>query len=327
MADQFLSLDWGTSSFRLRWVDAASLQVLGEESSEQGIAATFQAWQQAPARDPDARAAFYCQVIAAHALALEKRLGHSLAGLPVVISGMASSSIGLMELPYLHLPFATDGTGLHTHRIPAGQHFPHDILLISGVRSEQDVMRGEETQLVGAMSAGAGRIRDGIFIFPGTHSKHMVVRGHQVVAFNTYMTGEFFELLAKKSILSATVSAPAAAADPAGEESFIEGVRQAVGTNLLHMAFLVRTNQLFGVWSPEANFQYLSGLLIGTELQELLRHPEVHLYLFGGAKLQPYYESALAALGLAERLTSLPARWVDESVIRGQVRILQAGHG
>lgn len=315
MTKQFLSLDWGTSSFRLRWVDAASLQVLGEETSGQGIAATFQAWQQAPGQE---RLAFYTRVIAAHVAALEKRLGRPLAGLPVVISGMASSSIGLMELPYLRLPFATDGTGLQPHRIPASPAFPHEILLISGVRSQQDVMRGEETQLIGAIPAGQDH--DGIFLFPGTHSKHLLVRDNQVVDFNTYMTGEFFELLAKKSILSATVSAPA---EPASLESFQQGVRQAVGTNLLHTAFLVRTNQLFGVWKPEENFHYLSGLLIGTELQVLLQHPGVPLYLFGGAKLQPYYESALATLGLAGRLTSLPARWVDESVIRGQIRILQ----
>lgn len=318
MTNQFLSLDWGTSAFRLRWVDTASQQVLGQETSDQGIAATFQAWQQVQGQD---RLDFYCQVIARHIRALEQRLGCALTGLPVVISGMASSSIGLLELPYLPLPFATDGTGLQSHRLPASPAFAHDILLISCVRSQQDVMRGEETQLIGAIPQQAGQ---GIFIFPGTHSKHLVVRQNHVVDFQTYMTGEFFDLLAKKSILSATVSAPAEAADPAAGESFRQGVRQAVGSNLLHAAFLVRTNQLFGLWHAEENFHYLSGLLIGSELQQLLKHPEVPLYLFGGARLQAHYETALATLGLADRLTSLPAPWVDQAVVRGQLRILQS---
>jgi 2-dehydro-3-deoxygalactonokinase len=322
MTNEFLSLDWGTSAFRLRLVDRSSGQVLAEETSDQGIAGTFRDWQQSPDQAPAARIAFYTRVIAPHIAALEKRRSRSLAGLPVVISGMASSTIGLLELPYLSLPFATDGTGLTTHQLPASPAFPHDIYLISGVRSEQDVMRGEETQLIGGMPRGWDDTREGIFIFPGTHSKHMEVRANQVVAFTTYMTGEFFELLAKKSILSATVTAPAAAPDPATDASFKKGVRDAVGANLLHAAFLVRTNHLFGLQSREENFQYLSGLLIGTELQQLLGYPGA-LYLFGGARLQPFYEAALAELGLAGQLHSLPASWVDESVVRGQARILQ----
>jgi 2-dehydro-3-deoxygalactonokinase len=323
MADQFLSLDWGTSSFRLRLVDFGNLQVVAEEISDQGIAGTFRDWQQNPDQTPAARLNFYTGIIGAHISALEKRLHRSLQGLPVVISGMASSSIGLLELPYLSLPFATDGTGLKTHRIKAHPAFPHDIILISGVRSEKDVMRGEETQLIGGMPQGWDASKNGIFIFPGTHSKHVEVQGNQVVAFNTYMTGEFFELLTKKSILSATVAAPANSPGPAGSASFEKGVGEAVGANLLHTAFLVRTNHLFGVWSREENYQYLSGLLVGTELQELLRYPGVNLYLFGGAKLKTVYETALAVLGLGKQLRSFPARWVDEAVVRGQARVLQ----
>lgn len=321
MTQQFLSLDWGTSSFRLRLVEAASLQVIASESSDQGIAGTFHAWKESYNEEPAARIAFYTQVIARHMAALEKRLGRSLGGLPLLLSGMASSSIGLLELPYRPLPFAIDGTGMQPHLIKASPAFPHDIFLISGVRSENDVMRGEETQLIGSIPEGVAQ--EGVFIFPGTHSKHMVVQANQVVAFKTYMTGEFFDLLAKKSILSASLSPPAGLPDPEVGESFEKGVREAVGANLLHAAFLVRTNHLFGVLNPEENFKYLSGLLIGTELQELRQYPAGTIYLFGGDKLKTYYETALQTLGLAERVHSFPAPWVDESVIRGQYRIFQ----
>jgi 2-dehydro-3-deoxygalactonokinase len=323
MTNQFLSLDWGTSSFRLRLVEAASLQVIAGEISDQGIAGTFHKWKETQHEEPAARISFYTQVMAVHIATLEKRLGRSLRGLPLLLSGMASSSIGLLELPYRHLPFAIDGTGMKPHLIKAGPAFPHDIFLISGVRSENDVMRGEETQLIGAIPQGVTQAQDGVFIFPGTHSKHMVVQGNQVVAFKTYMTGEFFDLLAKKSILNATVSRPAGLPGREGEGGFEKGVREAVGANLLHAAFLVRTNHLFGVLNPEENFNYLSGLLIGTELQELLQYPGGIIYLFGGAKLKTYYEAALQALGLADKVHSFPAQWVDESVIRGQYRIFQ----
>lgn len=324
MTDLFLSLDWGTSSFRLRLVEAASLQVIAEQVSEQGIADTFNKWQQTRNADPQDRIAFYTQVIAGNIAALEQSRNRSLAGLPLLLSGMASSTIGLLELPYRQLPFAIDGSGMMPHRIKAGLQFPHDIFLISGVRSDNDVMRGEETQLIGAIHEG--QAPNGIFIFPGTHSKHMVVQDSQVVAFKTYMTGEFFELLSKKSILSASVSVPESQQEPseAGDlASFEKGVRQAQGVNLLHAAFLVRTNHVLGSLSREENFHYLSGLLIGSELQELQPFADMPIYLFGGARLKTFYQAALQVLGLSQQLHSFPARWVDESVIRGQYRICQ----
>jgi 2-dehydro-3-deoxygalactonokinase len=321
MTDQFLSLDWGTSSFRLRLVEAPRLQVIAEEASDQGIASTYQAWLQTQEQEPAARIAFYTQVIAAHLPALENQAGRSFRGLPLLLSGMASSTIGLLELPYQRLPFATDGSSLQPHLLPASPGFPHDIYLISGVRSENDVMRGEETQLIGSIPELGDKPGEGIYIFPGTHSKHMVVQGSQVVAFQTYMTGEFFELLAKKSILSASVSPPTGDWQAGGQAAFDQGVRQALEANVLHAAFLVRTNHLFGSLGREENFSYLSGLLIGTELRDLRQYPGAAVYLFGGAKLKTYYQAALQVLGLAGQVQALPARWVDESVIRGQYRI------
>lgn len=323
--NEFLSLDWGTSSFRLRLVDAGSLQVKAEESASQGIADTFRQWQQSPAQSPAGRLAFYTRVIAAHIARLEEKLNQSLAGLTVVVSGMASSTIGMQELPYQSLPFATDGSKLATRHLPAAADFPHPILLISGVKSDNDVMRGEETQLIGVLPETGSQDHDGIYIFPGTHSKHLEVQGNQVVGFHTYMTGEFFELLAQKSILSATVAAPEREAGQA--DSFQQGVRDARESNLLHAAFLVRTNNLFGRYSREENFGYLSGLLIGTELQELLRQPGRNLYLCGGSRLQAYYQLALETLGLGAHLQAFPAHWVDEAVVRGQARILTRTKG
>ncbi|MGV3502254.1 MAG: 2-dehydro-3-deoxygalactonokinase [Adhaeribacter sp.] len=318
--NEFLSLDWGTSSFRLRLVDAGSGQVKAEESSGQGIADTFRQWQQSPAREPEERLLFYCRVIADHIPRLEEKLGQNLAGTTVVVSGMASSTIGMQELPYQSLPFATDGSGLATRQLPPSTAFPHPILLISGVKSEKDVMRGEETQLIGVLSEAGQGEHDGIYIFPGTHAKHLEVQANQVVGFHTYMTGEFFELLARHSILSATVTASEGQASQTA--SFQQGVRDARDSNLLHAAFLVRTNNLFGRYSREENFSYLSGLLIGTELQQLLRQPGRNLYLCGGSRLQAHYQQALEALGLAGHLQAFPASWVDEAVIRGQSRIL-----
>ncbi|HEX3934903.1 MAG TPA: 2-dehydro-3-deoxygalactonokinase, partial [Puia sp.] len=114
----------------------------------------------------------------------------------------------------------------------------------------------------------------GVFVFPGTHSKHIDVRDGQAVAFKTYMTGELFALLTQQSVLAASVTAPDKTGSAAGSaatlpEAFFAGIAATRNASLLHSAFLTRTNQLFHKYNKEDNYHFLSGLLIGEELREL----------------------------------------------------------
>src|SRR6185312_11764655 len=124
----------------------------------------------------------------------------SLQGVPLVISGMATSSIGLREIPHRPMPFALDGSDLRVERVQfeSGKFGP--TLLIPGVRTEEDMMRGEEVQVIGANARGEEG--DATIILPGTHSKHVNVERGQAVTLKTFMSGEFFELLARHSILA-----------------------------------------------------------------------------------------------------------------------------
>jgi 2-dehydro-3-deoxygalactonokinase len=314
----FLSCDWGTSSLRIRLTDLNLQQVIAEESNASGIRDSFLLWKEASVEE-EKRIAFYKAILRGPIRKMQEHLGVSLAGLPIVISGMASSSAGMMELPYAQIPFPIDGQQFVTEYIDADDGFPHPILLISGVRSGDDVMRGEETQLLGCVED------DGLYIFPGTHSKHILVKGHLVIDFSTYMTGEFFGLLSEKSLLSGSVEKNEAPDEGRNLEFFCKGVREAVGSNLLRTAFYVRSRQLFGLLSRKENFHYLSGLLIGTELQAIAGAPG-KIYLCCGAGMSDYYEKALAVLDLCERVHIFPPGWVDAAVVRGQCRIW-AQHG
>jgi 2-dehydro-3-deoxygalactonokinase len=255
-----ISCDWGTSSFRLRLVDADG-RVLRSFSGAKGIADTFNEWQQT-GMPPSSRVGFYQAVLQT---AIEQ-LGGDLHGVPVVLSGMASSSIGMLELPYHELPFWVSGEDLQPFSLPSSATFPHTLLLVPGVRSENDVMRGEETQLIGCDSDDNGHR---LFIFPGTHSKHISVFSGLANGLRTYMTGEFFSLLSRQSILAASIEDSGSNRGPA----FFAGVDAGQHSDLLHSAFSVRTNQLFAKWSKADNYQYLSGLLIGAELKGLRIQP------------------------------------------------------
>ena len=343
-----ISADWGTTSFRLRVIDGPT--VLATMSSGHGIAATHADWQHSRLPETE-RIGFYRAVIerAVAELGFDPRTKPSidprgeldLRGVPVIVSGMASSSIGMLEIPYKPLPFDVTGADLEPTILPATEAAPRTLYLIPGVRSTDDVMRGEETQLLGAFAA---RPEDGAFLFPGTHSKHITVRDGKVVAFRTYMTGEVFGLLSGHSILATSVTAPekaapektapekAAAPDPAAApaKAFFAGLAaSAHNTTLLHNAFLTRTNQLFNKYSKEDNYHFLSGLLIGEELRELAsdpatsadapawRTPAPSMTLVATSPLRESYLAALAFLGLRQ----VAAIDADEALIAGHCAI------
>jgi len=313
----FLSCDWGTSTHRLSLVDTVSGEIIAGESTDQGIADTFARWK----TTGSARESFYLDVLSQQVIAIEKKLNLNLDGVPLIISGMASSSIGIMELPYSILPFDLSGSNLTMRRLPEAADFNHKTTLISGVKSEDDVMRGEETQLIGCIDPVQTVINDEIFIFPGTHSKHIRINNHQVTAFKTSMTGDFFELLSQKSILSTSVEKTAAIESPGQLSSFKAGVEEGATNGLLSAAFKVRTNNLFGKYSKAENFTFLSGLLIGAELTDPAIRTAKKVHLLCGSKLEQYYRIAFECLGLSQQLKTYPAQWVDDAVARAHFKI------
>ncbi len=310
----FLSCDWGTSSFRLRLVAEDTFQILAEYTTEQGIASTFNLWKTSGG---GARSAFYLTYVQEGVHYLQSKQSINVEGLPLIFSGMASSSIGIKELPYGTVPFDAAGQQITTAYFPPTTSFPHPIFLISGIRSEEDVMRGEETQVVGVLSQLEDLPGEGLFIFPGTHSKHIWVEAGQITQFKTYMTGEYFDLLSKKSILSSSVEKHQ---DPIHWPSFNNGVEMACSSNLLQASFRVRTQHLFGKRNKEENHDLLSGLLIGTEVKELLTQGSSPIYLCCSSHLKPRYEAALSRLGITP-LRVFSGEEIDQAVIRGQLII------
>lgn len=315
-----LCCDWGTSSFRLWLVKAENAAIVALKKSDKGIAATFNSLDEKQKADPEERRHFYLRIIQQHIQELEQEENISLDGVPLLLSGMASSSIGMAELPYNPLPFGIDGADIGAAYFEATISFAHPVLLISGVRSDVDVMRGEETQLIGTIWDKTAEA-EGLYIFPGTHSKHIWVKDGLASKFETYMTGEFFELLSKESILRVGVESNEELHSPEALQSFKEGVQEAKGANLLHVAFSVRTNDLFGKCSKKDNFHYLSGLLIGAELQSLYPADFPRVYICADEKLRFRYETALEVLGMQAKIHASPGQWAEEAVVRGQLKI------
>ena len=327
MKDYILCCDWGTSTFRLRLVHIAEQQIVAEVISQNGTANTYDAWKRKEEDLFISRENFFQQQLKYQIAAMCDQVNISLDNIPVIISGMASSSIGMKELPYANIPFAIDGSHASIDYTEPQPDFRHEVFLISGVKSEQDVMRGEETQLIGLIDLLhllGHKITNAIFIFPGTHSKHIHVHNQQLANFQTYMTGEVFNLMAKQSILKdSTFSSGSTDLTEADLKGFKLGVEESGVSNILHGLFTVRTNHLFDILNKHQNFYYLSGLLIGTELRTLLPIANRQLILCSGSNLSEFYKIAIVELGLSSYTITIPPELVDKSTVFGQIKIFQ----
>jgi 2-dehydro-3-deoxygalactonokinase len=283
MNSEFTSCDWGTTNLRVRIVRGDA--IIKELRTEQG-ASTLKSPE-------DFRTAL---VTAMDSLGAAK---------PVVISGMAGSSIGWKELPYARLPFRLDGSDAVVEEIEP------DTFLISGVRSEEDVMRGEETELLG-LEVGQ---EEAIVILPGTHSKHCIVRSGAMVSFRTFMSGELHALFSAHGILRQSMA-------PGWDEAaFLEGIDESTHGSLTSTLFKARTRALLHGKSPVSNSSFLSGLLIGSELLALPK--DVPLVLAAAGAIATPYRIAFRALDLDARSRIISDDEAAILAVRGQRKILE----
>ena len=179
----------------------------------------------------------------------------------VLACGMVGARQGWSEAQYRAVPCApTDPAGL-TRVATLDPRL--DVRIAPGLSQNKpaDVMRGEETQLAGALALHPNF--DGVFCLPGTHSKWAQVSAGEVVSFQTYMTGELFALLSTQSVLRHSLTA-----EGWDDTAFDEGLSDAISRpdRIAARLFSLRAEGLLhGMTAPQARSR-LSGLLIGIEL-------------------------------------------------------------
>ena len=276
MNPRLVALDWGTSSLRA-WLLGDEGAVLAEKAAPLGIL-------KVPNGD---FAAVFRDVCG-------DWLPHSR---PAIASGMIGSRQGWVEAPYAPCPAGFEALARGLVWAEAGGT---RLAIVPGVSCVDasgvpDVMRGEETQVFGALDAA-----DGAYLLPGTHSKWVTVAGGRIESFATHMTGELFAVLREHSILGRLMSVDAAHAPAAfrrGWEASLAG-----DDALLHRLFGTRTLGLFGRLAPEEAPSYLSGLLIGDEVRAAARRRAGStVTLIGDPVLCERYREVLAAGGVGAR--------------------------
>lgn len=282
----FIGCDWGTTSFRLRLIEHGTRRIVAEHAEAAGVKlfSTF-----APAE----RVARMAAHLAAQLAPWRDRADDA----PVIVSGMAGSSVGWREVPYASAPFPLDGSAasVASLALPApGGDAPWRITLVGGVRTADDVMRGEETALIGAAALRPDLLAAGdtLALLAGTHPKHAWLREGRLAEFRTHLTGDLYDALARHSLLAATVRPEAVAADGPVPAAFRAGVAAAKSLGLSAALFQVRARSLLAGADADAGAWFLSGALTGGEIAAV--PPGARLLLTGEARRVALYRAALA---------------------------------
>ncbi|MBN8631353.1 MAG: 2-dehydro-3-deoxygalactonokinase [Rhodobacterales bacterium] len=276
----WIAVDWGTSNLRA-WAMGPDGCVLAEASSEDGMGKLTR-----DGFEP----------------ALLRLIGPWLAGrAPVVACGMVGSRQGWCEAPYRTVPCTPLDRAAEVLAPTTDARLR--VTIAPGLKqtAPADVMRGEETQIAGALRLMPGY--DGVLCLPGTHSKWAHISAGEVVSFQTFMTGEMFALLSEASVLRHGMQG--GGWDEAGFEA---GVSDALSRpeRLGARLFSLRAEGLIAGLSPAAALSRLSGLLIGTELAAAKPYwLGQRVTLVGAERLSAAYARALALQGVeATRLSA-----------------------
>jgi 2-dehydro-3-deoxygalactonokinase len=279
-ASRLIALDWGTTSLRAYLLGDGGV-VLDRRSEPLGIL-------QVPRGE-------FARVFRSVTSAWTDR--H--AGLPAIASGMIGSAQGWIEAPYVDVP--ADAGAIVRTLVTEPES---GLLIVPGLAQRgaaPDVMRGEETQLLGAMTVSPSVARGGRVVLPGTHSKWARVADGRIEGFTTYMTGELFAVLRGHSILG-RLADPSSPAGTAVGPAFLRGVRVAGDAEggLAAQLFSTRAAVLVGDLLARESLEYLSGLLIGDEVRSGLASGERPRALVGEPALCERYRAALGAFGVGE---------------------------
>ncbi|MCT4702987.1 2-dehydro-3-deoxygalactonokinase [Enterobacteriaceae bacterium H20N1] len=203
--------------------------------------------------------------------------------MPVVMAGMIGSDAGWQPVPYLACPASLHELSAQLYEVAP------QVWIVPGLKTSRNVMRGEETQLLGAMQLAPAAC----YVLPGTHSKRVQVANGAVSCFSTAMTGELHHLLMNHSLIGKGL--PEQRDDNA---AFRAGLQRGLDSpSFVNKLFEARAARVLGELPAESVSDWLSGLLIGAEVMAM--EPAESVTLVGGETLCLRYKQAFEKAGIA----------------------------
>ena len=294
-----LFIDWGTTNFRAHKYDLIKNKVISKIENNKGILNIKKKSE-------------FLHILNETLVKLKLSTKHY-----ILLAGMVGSKKGLYEVPYIRIPTSLSNLSkkIITKSIQGIQ-----INIIPGLvfrnKNYYDVIRGEETLVIGAIEKL--NIKQNCFLCcPGTHSKWIMIKNDIINSFSTYMTGDLYSAIKSNTILSQSLNEESEKFSIIYFKHGLKFIKK--NKTIISIIFKIRTMDLFSQNKSFERKSFLSGLIIGLEMNEVLNKIKLfksRVVLIANGPLTKLYEESFKYYKIKYDLVN-----ADECFINGMKKI------
>ena len=244
----------------------------------------------------------------------------------IICSGMITSEGGLREIPHISAPAGIEELSRALVRVQIPEISDIPFVFIPGVKlsgeelSENDMMRGEETELYGLCDKP---LRDTLYLLPGSHTKLIRTDGEgRITSFSTSLTGEMVAALSEGTILSGSVNIR----DTALDESYLKaGCEYAAKQGISSALFKVRILDKALGRSADEVYSFFLGVILSSDCNSILSLPESTVVIGGKAALKNAFALLLWESG--KKIIVVDDETVEKATVHGAMKIYEKHRG
>ncbi len=239
----------------------------------------------------------------------------------ILASGMITSEFGLCKVDHIVAPAGIEELHATMHETIISEISSVPFVFIRGVKtvgdlSQADMMRGEETELMGLMEQVG---ENALFVLPGSHSKLIAVENGKIISFSTMLTGEMIAALSQNTILKDAVDLSVSETD---EEYLKKGYWYAKDHGINQALFRVRILKNLFSANKKQTYSFFVGAILQGEMDEIIKAvPET--VILGGKKQLREAMKILLLENSTKQIICLAEETVEHSVFEGQIRIYE----
>ena len=239
----------------------------------------------------------------------------------VLASGMITSEFGLVKLDHIKTPAGIKELNRSKYSTELKDISNIPFCFIRGVKTDYktiddaDMMRGEETELMGIISS-----EKCVYILPGSHSKILKTDDSgKIIEFKTMLTGEMILALSENTILKDSVDLNNSEINP---ESLYEGYNYCLKNGINDALFKVRVlKNLFGK-NPNEIYNFYLGVILCDEIKYILSDNPEKIVIGGKKQIKDATAILLKKLTNAQIITVTDNDVANSSAL-GAVKIYE----
>ncbi len=241
----------------------------------------------------------------------------------VLASGMITSEFGLYKVDHIHAPAGIKELhdSICTVNLAGISDIPFSfipgIILSGNNLSQTDMMRGEETELVGLNNELEANC---IYVLPGSHSKIIQLDSlGRICRFSTMLTGEMIYSLTENTILKSVVDLNQKETD---NEYLIKGYEYCESSGINETLFKVRVlNNVYNC-SKKQIYSFFMGAVLHDEIKKICQL-EVPKVIIGGKNQIKKATHTLITHYSDKNAICAPDESADNAASRGAIKIFE----